>query len=743
MKRTNPQRLEKESISMDKTSDLFNALNKNINSQLVMSINQCVDLFYKNEYKLVLLPNKHIGICTRISTGAGSNSILVQNEPMIIEICGDDIEKCNLNAYPDRKNFPFEKFPHINYPIPPLPPSLCLTRENFRDWYAEHTFREYILLIKQWFSDASRGHLIKIKDEDFFEPFRIDRWDCILLHTPSDDKYLENAINPITICSSVTKKHQDVYYSNLCPVCSNDTCMEILLNRHGNDICTSWFIELPRTFGELLDFITKERFQLNRKLIDKKLKVMGNDVESLFFRLAFPRPIKVLDKTTRIDYLIFKVSAESYVHDIEDDKIEHVLLMDIANTDTVRYLSGTSDKIANKKILLLGAGAIGSKLAFHLYRSGICDLTLCDKDVMLSHNVCRHALSSYDGLKPKVELVKKELESMFVHDSSIKTVEEDLLEWLPRNQLNEYDLIIDTTASASVFRCLDEHPINNFTPIIHYALSDAGDIGLVYIHANNTSLLSDYYMHLARLAINDDDLSDWIKRERKYNYDWVRIGEGCHSNTMILSDDVISCHTAIASSIVRDFFDSKLSNKAMLSFINFEYVGQVFTIKYDIPTFVDIPCDNSPDWHVRIPQVLLHQIRTLAKVSGKKETGGYIMGNVDEKYKTIYVLHQFKPQNSKYSNTQLVLGTKGWKDEYDKVIKRTSSMINYIGDWHSHPQGSLNMSTIDMVTNYTIKTEEIPFHYGLCLITNSSKTKAHLLYPNIQVHTIHNEPNKK
>lgn len=614
---------------MDKTSDHFDVFNKSINPQLVMSINQCVDLLYKNEYKLVTLPNKHIGVCTRISTGAGSNSILIQNEPVIIEICGNNIEECNLNVYPDRKNFPFEKFPHINYPIPPLPPSLCLTRENFRDWYAEHTFREYILLIKQWFSDANQGNLIKIKDKDYFEPFRIDHWDCIMLHTPFDDKYLENAINSITICSSVTKKNQKVFYSNLCPVCSNDTCLEILLNRHGNDICTSWFIERPQTLGELLDLITKERFQLNREILDEKLKVIGNNAESLFFRLAFPRPVKVLEKTTRIDYLTFKVSVDSYIHDILDDKIEQVLLMDITNTDTARYLSGTSDKIANKKILLLGAGAIGSKLAFHLYRSGICNITLCDKDIMLSHNVCRHALNSYDGLRPKVELVKEELESMYVHDSSIKTVEEDLLEWLPRNQLIEYDLIIDTTASASVFRCLDTHPINNHTPIIHYALSDAGGVGLVYIHTDNTSLLSDYYMQLAISAIKDEDLSNWIMRERKYNYDWIRIGEGCHSNTMILSDDVISCHTAIASSIVRNLFDGKLSNKAMISFINYEYVGQVFTIKYDIPSFVDIPCSNSPDWHVRIPQPLLHKIRTSAKISGQKETGGYIMGNID------------------------------------------------------------------------------------------------------------------
>lgn len=701
-----------------------------------MSINQCVDLFYKKEYKFVLLPNKHIGLCTRISTGAGSNSIIVQNEPVIIEFCGDNIENCILNVYPDRKNFPFDRFPHINYPVSPMPPSLCLTRENFRDWYAEHTLREYILLIREWFSDASHDNLIKIKDEDFFEPFRVEHHSCIMLHQPYDDKFLENATNSITICSSVEDMRNEVYFAHLCSKNPTYSCLEVLLNRAGDDICQSWFIKQPKTYGELLDFINRERFNLNKELVDERLKEVGEKADSIFFRLAFPRPVKVLDKTTRIDYLAFKVSVDTYLQNDLNGEISQVLLMDIANTDTARFLSGTSDAIANKKILLLGCGAIGSKLAFHLHRSGICNITLCDKDIMLSHNVCRHALNNCDGLKYKVELIKKELESMFHHETNIKTVDKDLLDWLPETNLNEYDLIIDTTASASVFRCLDALSADITQPIIHFALSDAGNIGLVYIRVNNSSLLSDYYMQLARLAIEDGDLSNWIKRERDYNYDWVRIGEGCHSNTMILSDDIISGHTAIASTIIRKIFDGKLSNVAYLSFANIEYIGQMFTDHYEIPAFVNIPCSNFPDWHIRIPSNLLQEIRTKTKISGKKEVGGYMMGNVDEKYKTIYILHHFMPKDSKQGRTNLSLGTKGWKEEYCKVKQMTSSMLDYIGDWHSHPVGSLSMSATDLLTNYSVKIDEIASRYGLCLITNSHETQAHLLVPNTPYSTM-------
>ena len=84
------------------------------------------------------------------------------------------------------------------------------------------------------------------------------------------------------------------------------------------------------------------------------------------------------------------------------------------------------------------------------------------------------------------------------------------------------------------------------------------------------------------------------------------------------------------------------------------------------------------------------------------------------------------------------LGTKGWRDEYLRVKERSSQMLDYIGDWHSHTSGSLNMSTTDILTNYSIKTEEIPFDYGLCLITNNHNTKAHLLVPGIEVYMVEN-----
>ena len=326
---------------------------------------------------------------------------------------------------------------------------------------------------------------------------------------------------------------------------------------------------------------------------------------------------------------------------------------------------------------------------------------------------------------------------MFLMNSDkVKIVEQDILQWLPSADLSKYDLLIDATASASVFRLLDKIAQNTSIPVVHFALSDAGNIGHVYINTKRDTLLSDYYMYLTQESVVNDDVSGWLKRESKYNLDLIRIGEGCHSKTMRLGDDVVSTHTGIAASIIKSALTKDLNNTVYLSYVNIEYDGQVFTERYSVPYFFSCKCSNNDEWQIRIPDSLLKKIQREAKIAGKKEVGGYLMGNIDVKHKTVYVLHQFKPNDSKQRSSKLRLGTKGWREEYLKVKERSAGMLDYIGDWHSHPSGSLEMSTTDILTNYAIKTEEIPSDYGLCIITNSSTTAAYLLAPGIKVYIV-------
>lgn len=693
--------------------------------------------FADNRFGIIVLPNGDIGITVKIKVDAGSDSLLDNREPVVIGLPSYDIENCEPYVFPDRLDFPFENFPHINFPHDGLPATLCLTREDFKEWFVEHTFDSFLQLIKTWFDDAAKGNLIKTEQGDFFEPFRTHNPTQFLLRAPYEDSYIEQSEIYKTLFYAITAhddKSKDLFIGDVMNTRFKGCYgIGIIIVKPATEICKTWCIEYPKTIRDLNRFISSNGFKWEANELSNLLSDDAINPEILVFQLAFVRPITIIGKHTRIDYLTFSVNSKDFISKNDDGEVREIAMTDILVPAFSNYLSNTRTKIAEKKILVLGCGAIGSKLIYHLYRSGICNLTICDNDHMSPHNVCRHATCHHGFFSKKVDVVKKDIMSMYpLSRLPLKTVDENILYWLPNQDLSQYDLIIDATASAAVMRCIDTLRSNISAPIVQFALSEGGNIGHTYINRDSETLCSDFYMLLVREAITNDDLSDWIIKEKDYSLDYVRIGEGCHSNTMVLGDDIISAHTASTSQAIRKI-DTFTENQALFTFIGDSYPGEIYSDRYILDKMVSIKCSNANDWEVRIPASLLSNIKSRAGKVSPKETGGYLMGCIEEKYKRIYVLHTYVPKASYNSRSRLRLSTNGWKDNHDMVFNRTAGTLVYLGDWHSHPVGSLEMSDTDIITNYTIIVEEIGSPLGLCVITNTKETKAYILNPKVGV----------
>ncbi len=117
--------------------------------------------------------------------------------------------------------------------------------------------------------------------------------------------------------------------------------------------------------------------------------------------------------------------------------------------------SGRAEQAMGKRVTIVGAGSVGSKLAESLARSGVTRFTLVDGDVMLPGNLERHALDWRDVGSRKVEgLRRRILEVLPGAEVEVVTA---MLDWQRSAvthdadvyALTQGDIIVDATGNAA------------------------------------------------------------------------------------------------------------------------------------------------------------------------------------------------------------------------------------------------------------------------------------------------------
>ena len=714
---------------MDKVSDKYPQIEIAATEALAGEIRSIASVFDDGHYRLVQLDKDTIGLCGNINTFARSKSSLHRIEPIVIAISKANWDTCVPFSFSDNPEFPFDKFAHINYQHGAYPPTFCLSREDIDDWYAEHTLREYVELVAQWLRDAAKGKLMKINEKDEFEPQRIHNMNCFLYRVSFMDSFLEQ------------KEAQIHYYSIL----FDDSKPDIAFGNEENDsldgkgvgvrlfagkdqVDDTWYTTYPSTLQDLYEFIQVHNYPLN---LDELKSQLDEDKKAVYFQIALLRPAKLIQKNTRINYICFRAQASDILGNIYHAKIDEVTIIDLTDCKSAQYLSKTPDSIFTKNVTLLGCGAVGSKIAYHLHRSGVFSINLVDKDTFEPHNVCRHALTEFKPLllSNKAKAMKKTMSNMFygMSSGSIKAYDSDAITFFNSDRDEYPDLIIDATASVRVMYGLDNITIPEKSRIVRVALSEGGDVGVTYLGIDNKQPLADYYLEILRASLTNDEVYHWLTSERKNSTENIRVGEGCHSNTMRISDDTISAHAALMSSAIRHIYEGNQHNRIMLSFANRDYPGSMQTLNLSVKSYQQFQCANDSNWTVRIPEDLLTDIRLKAKIAGNNENGGYLFGHIDHKRRVIYPLIHYMPRDSKGSKSGFRLGTSGLKDFKKLIDRRSIGQMEYIGDWHSHPACSLDMSAIDIKTCYADVLPQLKSSIGLCVITKNNNTNFFLL----------------
>lgn len=91
-------------------------------------------------------------------------------------------------------------------------------------------------------------------------------------------------------------------------------------------------------------------------------------------------------------------------------------------------------------------------------------------------------------------------------------------------------------------------------------------------------------------------------------------------------------------------------------------------------------------WNVTWDTGLKEKLHLLRAARLPSETGGVLLGYIDQKLKTIFIVDALAaPADSEADTTGFARGTLGLKEQLKDVALRTANVIGYIGEWHSHP----------------------------------------------------------
>lgn len=95
-----------------------------------------------------------------------------------------------------------------------------------------------------------------------------------------------------------------------------------------------------------------------------------------------------------------------------------------------------------KKVIIAGAGSVGSLIALELARAGVGYFILADSDILEIHNVCRHQLGWKDVGRYKVDAVKDAI--LNINPTAKVDVFHGYLQELPSEYAENVDMIIGT-----------------------------------------------------------------------------------------------------------------------------------------------------------------------------------------------------------------------------------------------------------------------------------------------------------
>ena len=311
----------------------------------------------------------------------------------------------------------------------------------------------------------------------------------------------------------------------------------------------------------------------------------------------------------------------------------------------------------------------------------------------MPHNVARHALDGRFVGVNKAEAV--------AFSAGTATFENDGFQWLDadflltgwksdeaKEALSSAEVIVDMTASVAVQRHLARDTDSQARRICAFLTPSGADLVVLAEDEHRRFRLDALEMQYYRALLHESDLAGHIEAQTAIH----RYARSCGDTTSSIPQDFVALHAATASRQLKEFL---VEGEPLISVWRADTKCRVRYVPIEVRNVIEFKLGQ---WTIVLDDGLREHLSRAREERLPNETGGVLLGSFDFERQIMYLVDTLQsPPDSEERPNLYIRGCTGLRNAMSAVTTKTGGMLEYVGEWHSHPRGvGTNPSEYDL-----------------------------------------------